>query len=73
MADARRDRRARLTIGTAQLLLVVAAVGLWAASRLPWVVIRSLSLTARATEAGPGGTRSKAKRPSASAVARELN
>lgn len=41
MADARRDRRSRLTIGTAQLLLVIAAVGLWAASRLPWVVIRS--------------------------------
>src|ERR1700756_5434396 len=41
MADARRDRRARLTIGVAQLLLVVAAGALWTASRLPWVVIRS--------------------------------
>src|ERR1700756_1522630 len=41
MADARRDRRARLTIGVAQLLLVVAAGALWMASRLPWVVIRS--------------------------------
>jgi uncharacterized membrane protein (TIGR02234 family) len=41
MADARRDRRARLTIGVAQLLLVVGAGGLWTASRLPWVVIRS--------------------------------
>jgi uncharacterized membrane protein (TIGR02234 family) len=41
MADARWDRRARLTIGVAQLLLVIAAVALWAASRLPWVVIRS--------------------------------
>src|SRR5246500_3325665 len=41
MADARRDRRARLTIGIAQLLLVVAAGALWAASRLPWVAIRS--------------------------------
>jgi len=41
MADARRDRRARLTIVAAQLLLVMAAVALWAASRLPWVVIRS--------------------------------
>ena len=41
MADARRDRRARLTIGAAQLLLVIAAVGLWVASRLPWVLIRS--------------------------------
>ncbi|WP_025737622.1 TIGR02234 family membrane protein [Mycobacterium genavense] len=38
MADA---RRARLTIGVAQLLLVVAAGLLWTASRLPWVVIRS--------------------------------
>ncbi len=38
MADA---RRGRLTIGVAQLLLVVAAGALWAASRLPWVVIRS--------------------------------
>ncbi|HSS25591.1 MAG TPA: TIGR02234 family membrane protein [Mycobacterium sp.] len=41
MADARRDRRARLTIGVAQLLLVAAAGALWTASRLPWVVIRS--------------------------------
>src|ERR1700756_5959018 len=41
MADARRDRRARLTIGVAQLLLVVAAGALWTAARLPWVVIRS--------------------------------
>src|ERR1700745_2756711 len=43
MADARRDRRARLTIGVAQLLLVVAAGALWTASRLPWVVIRSFA------------------------------
>ena len=45
MADARRDRprrlTSRLTIGVAQLLLVVAAGALWTASRLPWVVIRS--------------------------------
>ncbi len=45
MADARtvRSRRltGRLTIGIAQLLLVVAAGALWTASRLPWVVIRS--------------------------------
>jgi uncharacterized membrane protein (TIGR02234 family) len=41
MADARPDRRARLTIGVAQLLLVVAAGALWTASRLPWVVVRS--------------------------------
>jgi uncharacterized membrane protein (TIGR02234 family) len=38
MADA---RPGRLTIGIAQLLLVVAAAALWTASRLPWVVIRS--------------------------------
>ena len=36
----RQDRRTP-TIGIAQLLLVVAAGALWAASRLPWVVIRS--------------------------------
>jgi uncharacterized membrane protein (TIGR02234 family) len=41
MADAAPGRRARLTIGIAQLLLVIAAGLLWAASRLPWVVIRS--------------------------------
>ncbi len=41
MADAAPDRRARVTIGIAQLLLVIAAGLLWAASRLPWVVIRS--------------------------------
>ncbi|MGH3531034.1 MAG: Trp biosynthesis-associated membrane protein, partial [Mycobacterium sp.] len=41
MADPRRDRRGRLTIRLAQLLLVAAAVGLWAASRLPWVVVQS--------------------------------
>ncbi|OBK27189.1 hypothetical protein A5634_23685 [Mycobacterium asiaticum] len=34
-------RRGRLTTGIAQLLLVVAAGALWAASRLTWVVIRS--------------------------------
>jgi uncharacterized membrane protein (TIGR02234 family) len=38
MADA---RGSRLTIGIAQLLLVVAAGALWTAARLPWVVIRS--------------------------------
>jgi uncharacterized membrane protein (TIGR02234 family) len=38
---ARPGRRGRLTIGMAQLLLVVAAAALWTASRLPWVVIRS--------------------------------
>ncbi len=45
MADTRPDRRrrltSRLTIGMAQVLLVVAAGALWVASRLPWVVIRS--------------------------------
>lgn len=38
MAD---SRPGRLTIVVAQLLLVVAAAAVWAASRLPWVVIRS--------------------------------
>jgi uncharacterized membrane protein (TIGR02234 family) len=31
----------RLTIGIAQLLLVVAAAALWTATRMPWVVIQS--------------------------------
>jgi uncharacterized membrane protein (TIGR02234 family) len=41
MPDTRPVRRGRLTLGIAQLLLVVAAGALWTASRLPWVVIRS--------------------------------
>jgi uncharacterized membrane protein (TIGR02234 family) len=45
MADGRPDRprrlSGRLTIGIAQLLLLVAAGALWAASGLPWVVVRS--------------------------------
>ena len=42
MADVRPSRlTSRLTIGIAQLLLVIAAGALWVASRLPWVVIRS--------------------------------
>src|ERR1700747_3653792 len=45
MVDGRPDRprrlTGRLTIGIAQLLLVVAAGALWAAPRLPWVVVRS--------------------------------
>lgn len=39
MADA--ERRGRPAIRIAQLLLVLAAAGLWAASRLPWVAVRS--------------------------------
>lgn len=35
------DRRGRLPIRIAQVLLVLAAAGLWAASRLPWVAVRS--------------------------------
>lgn len=34
-------RRAQLAIRSAQLLLLTAALGLWVASRLPWVVVRS--------------------------------
>ncbi|WP_144209122.1 TIGR02234 family membrane protein [Mycobacterium tilburgii] len=41
MADARPGRSARLTIGIAQLLLVVGAAALWTSARMPWVVIRS--------------------------------
>src|ERR1700757_898008 len=41
MADAQLDRRGRRTIRTAQALLVLAAAGLWAASRLTWVDVRT--------------------------------
>ncbi|OCB26254.1 hypothetical protein A5674_01415 [Mycobacterium malmoense] len=41
MADARPNRRARVAVGVAQVLLVGSAAALWTASRLPWVVIRS--------------------------------
>ena len=41
MADAQPDPRGRLTIRTAQVLLVLAAAGLWAASRLTWVELRT--------------------------------
>ncbi|OBH31921.1 hypothetical protein A5692_16290 [Mycobacterium sp. E342] len=41
MAEARPNRRARLAVGMAQVLLVLSSAALWAASRLPWVVIRS--------------------------------
>ena len=41
MADAAPDRPGRRTIRIAQALLVVAAAGLWAASRLTWVDLRS--------------------------------
>jgi uncharacterized membrane protein (TIGR02234 family) len=41
MADAAPDRADRRTIRIAQALLVVAAAGLWAASRLTWVDLRT--------------------------------
>jgi uncharacterized membrane protein (TIGR02234 family) len=41
MADAQPDRPGRRTIRTAQGLLVLAAAGLWAASRLTWVDVRT--------------------------------
>lgn len=41
MADAAPERRGRVAIRIAQVLLVVAAGALWAASRLSWVVIRT--------------------------------
>ena len=41
MADAAPDRAGRRTIRIAQALLVVAAAGLWAASRLTWVDLRT--------------------------------
>ncbi|HWF29047.1 MAG TPA: TIGR02234 family membrane protein [Mycobacterium sp.] len=41
MADARPATGGRLAIRIAQLLLVVSAAGLWAASRLTWVELRT--------------------------------
>ena len=41
MADIRADRRGRLNIRIAQALLVAGAGGLWAASRLTWVDLRT--------------------------------
>jgi uncharacterized membrane protein (TIGR02234 family) len=41
MAEAELDRPGRRTIRTAQALLVAAAAGLWAASRLTWVDLRT--------------------------------
>ncbi|OBG58102.1 TIGR02234 family membrane protein [Mycobacterium sp. E3339] len=41
MTEARPNRRARLAVRVAQVLLVASAAALWAASRLPWVVVRS--------------------------------
>ncbi|OMC08492.1 TIGR02234 family membrane protein [Mycobacterium sp. SP-6446] len=61
MADA---RRARLTIRVAQLLLVIAAVALWVASRLPWVVIRSFDGLGQPKEVSlPGASWSTALLP----------
>lgn len=41
MADAQPARRGRRTLRAAQALLVVAAAGVWAASRLSWVDLRT--------------------------------
>ena len=41
MADARPAAAGRLTLRIAQVLLVASAVGLWAASRLTWVDLRT--------------------------------
>ncbi len=41
MADAQPDRAGRRTVRIAQALLVAAAAGLWAASRLTWVDLRT--------------------------------
>ena len=41
VADGQADRRGRLSIRIAQGLLVVSAAGLWAASRLTWVDLRT--------------------------------
>lgn len=49
-------RRGRLAIRIAQLLLAVAAGALWAASRLPWVVIRSFDGLGQPKEVTLSGT-----------------
>lgn len=41
MADTDRERRGRRMIRVAQLLLVVASLGLWIGSRLPWAMVTS--------------------------------
>ncbi len=41
MADAAPDRAGRLTIRIAQVLLATSAIGLWAASRMTWVELRT--------------------------------
>src|ERR1700721_2797289 len=41
MADAQPATAARLTVRIAQVLLVASAVGLWVASRLTWVDLRT--------------------------------
>jgi uncharacterized membrane protein (TIGR02234 family) len=41
MADTDRERRGGRMIRVAQLLLVVAGLGLWFGSRLPWVIVSS--------------------------------
>lgn len=41
MAEQASGRSGRRAIATAQVLLVLAAIGLWVASRLPWVLIRT--------------------------------
>lgn len=41
MTEVRPNRRTRVAVRVAQALLVGSATALWAASRLPWVVIRS--------------------------------
>ncbi|SPM27310.1 TIGR02234 family membrane protein [Mycobacterium terramassiliense] len=64
MADARPARAGRVTIVVAQLLLMVAAVALWVASRLPWVVVRSFDGLGQPKQATlSGGTWSSALLP----------
>ncbi len=41
MTESPADQRSARTVRSAQLLLVAGAVALWAASRMPWVTVRS--------------------------------
>jgi uncharacterized membrane protein (TIGR02234 family) len=64
VAPGRGRPRTRIVIGIAQLLLVVSAVALWAASRLPWVTIQSFDGLGPPREVTlPGGSWSTALLP----------
>jgi uncharacterized membrane protein (TIGR02234 family) len=66
MADIDREQRGKRMIRVAQLLLVLAGLGLWVASRLPWVVVSSFDgLGQPKMTTLPGGSWSTALLPAA--------